>query len=153
HVFVSIGGGGLITGIASALTALRPGIEVIGVETEGADAMAQALRAGHPVELESVTSIARTLGAPSVSDYTLEHVQKLVREVVVVPDNEAFAALIFILERCKILTEAAASCCLAAARRLKGRFRPTDHVVLLLCGGNVAVADIAAWLPRFAQPV
>src|SRR5439155_7852632 len=73
HVFVSIGGGGLISGIATALRGLNPKIQVVGVETKGADAMAKALAAGHPVFLSAITSIARTLGAPSVSDFTLEH--------------------------------------------------------------------------------
>src|SRR5262249_6156616 len=117
------------------------------VETHGADAMAQALRAGHPVELPAITSIARTLGAPAVSEFTLEHTRRLAREVVVVPDAEAVSALVLLLERAKVLTEPAAACCLAAARRLKERFRPADHVVLLLCGGNVALKDVCGWLP------
>src|SRR5262249_38228498 len=73
HVFVSIGGGGLLSGVATALRGQRPEVEVIGVETEGADAMALALAAGHPVEIPAVRSIARTLGAPCASDFTLEH--------------------------------------------------------------------------------
>src|SRR5262245_29979019 len=107
HAFVSIGGGGLFTGVATALHGLRTGIEVYGVETEGADAMAQAIAAGKPVMLPKVTSIARTLGAPSVSEFTLEHTRRLAREVLVVPDREALAALVFLLERAKILTEPA----------------------------------------------
>jgi threonine dehydratase len=148
HVFVSIGGGGLIAGVAAALHSLRPNVQIFGVETEGADAMSRALAAGRPVEIPAVTSIARTLGAPMVSDFTLEHVQRLVREVVLVPDAEALSALVFLLERAKILTEAAASCCLAAARRRREQFRPTDHVVLLLCGGNVAIGDVCGWLAK-----
>jgi threonine dehydratase len=147
HLFVSIGGGGLLAGVATAVRGLRPGASVIGVETEGADAMARALAAGRPVDL-TITSIARTLGAPRVSEFTLEHARRLAEEVVVVPDSEAVAALVFLLERAKVLTEPAASCCLAAARRLRGRFRPGDHVVLLMCGGNVAVADVCGWLGR-----
>jgi threonine dehydratase len=146
HVFVSIGGGGLISGVATALRSLRPEVQVIGVETEGADAMAKALAAGAPVHLPAITSIARTLGAPSVSAFTLEHTRWLAREVIVVPDREAVAALVFLLERAKVLTEPAASCCLAAARRRRAVFRPTDHIVLLLCGGNVAIADVCGWL-------
>jgi threonine dehydratase len=146
HVFISIGGGGLLSGIATALRGLRPEVQIIGVETEGADAMSVALKAGQPVELPAITSIARTLGAPKVSPFTLEHTQRLAREVVVVSDREAVEALVLLLERTKILTEPAASCTLAAARRLSPEFRPTDHVVLLLCGGNVALKDICGWL-------
>jgi threonine dehydratase len=150
HVFVSIGGGGLMSGVASALRGLNPRIQVIGVETEGADAMSKALAAGEPVFLSAITSIARTLGAPSVSAFTLEHTRRLAREVVVVSDREALDALVFLAERAKILTEAAASCTLAAARRLKTEFLPSDHVVLLLCGGNVALSDVCGWMRSLA---
>jgi threonine dehydratase len=149
HVYVSIGGGGLITGVASALRAVNPGVEVVGVETHGADAMARSLAAGHLVELPAITSIARTLGAPKVSDFTLAHVRELVREVVVVDDAAAVAALVFLLERTKYLSEPAAACCLAAAERHRERFRPTDQVVLLLCGGNVSLEDVCAFRARF----
>ena len=118
-------------------------------EAVGGDDQVQptlALAAGQPVYLPVITSIARTLGAPSVSPFTLEHTQRLVREVVVVSDAEALDALVFIAERAKIVTEPAASCCLAAAKRLMAEFRPTDHIVLLLCGGNVALADVCGWL-------
>ncbi|MFO0881407.1 MAG: threonine/serine dehydratase [Gemmataceae bacterium] len=147
HVFISIGGGALLAGVGTALKARLPQVEVIGVETEGADAMAKAVAAGRIVELPAITSIARTLGAPRVSQFTLDAARKLAREVMVVSDAESVAALVFLLERAKVLTEPAASCCLAAARRTV--FRPTDHVVLLLCGGNVAVKDICGWMGRF----
>jgi threonine dehydratase len=149
RVYVSIGGGALFAGVATALKALKPDVEVIGVETEGADAMAKSLAAGRLVELPAITSIARTLGAPKVSDFTLEHVRRLAREVVVVSDAEAAAELVFLLERAKVLTEPAASCCLAAAARHRDELRPDDHVVLLLCGGNVSVADVCRWRQEF----
>lgn len=151
HVFISIGGGGLLAGMATALKALRPQVQVIGVETEGADAMAQAWRAGRIVELAAITSIARTLGSPKVSPFTFEHARRLAREVVVVPDAEAVEALVFLLERAKILTEPAAACVLAAARRRRPEFTPTDHVVLLLCGGNVAMSDVCGWMKSLGK--
>jgi threonine dehydratase len=150
HVYVSIGGGGLIAGIATAMKAIRPGVRVVGVETLGADAMAQSLAAGRLVELPAITSVARTLGAPRVSDFTLGCVRRLVDEVEVVDDASAVRALNLILERTKYLTEPAASCCLAAAERHRERFRPDDRVVLLLCGGNLSVADLCSFQQRFA---
>jgi threonine dehydratase len=99
--------------------------------------------------MPAITSIARTLGAPKVSDFTLDAVRRLVDEVVVVEDAEAVAAEVFLLERAKVLTEPAAACCLAAALRQQGRFRPGDHVVLLLCGGNVSATDFCAFRQRF----
>ncbi|OAI54826.1 pyridoxal-5'-phosphate-dependent protein subunit beta [Planctomycetaceae bacterium SCGC AG-212-F19] len=149
RVYVSIGGGALITGVATALRSIKPAVKVIGVETEGADAMARSLAANQLIELPAITSIARTLGAPRVSEFTLHHVQKWVEEVVVVDDAATVAALILILERTKYLTEPAAACCLAAAVRQRSQLVAADQVVLLLCGGNVAAADLSAYQQRF----
>lgn len=146
HVFISIGGGGLLAGVATALPASAV---VVGVETEGADAMAQALAADRLVDLPAITSIARTLGAPRVSEFTLESCRRLARGVTVVSDAEAVHALIYLLKRCKVLTEPAAACVLAAARR--ERFAATDHVVLLLCGGNATTAEVASWSQTYGS--
>ncbi len=142
-VIVSIGGGGLMAGVASALKAKKPAVRVWGVETAGADAMSHALDAGHPVELSAITSIAKTLGAPSVSESTLAAAQQYLENVTVVTDGEALDALRLILERLKVLTEPAASCTLAAAEKLRSDLG--SHVVLILCGGNLALEDLCAY--------
>jgi threonine dehydratase len=144
-VVVSIGGGGFIGGVATAVKSLKPSVRVWGVETIGADAMSQALAAGHPVQLEAITSIARTLGAPSVSERTLLLAQKYLQSVTLVPDSEAISALRLLLERAKVLAEPAASCTWAAAERLRAHFSPSSQVALVLCGGNVAVDDICSY--------
>jgi threonine dehydratase len=141
-VIVSIGGGGFIAGVATAVKALKPGVRVWGVETEGADCMSKSLAAGRIVTLDSITSVARTLGAPAPSERTLAMAKELLESVTVVPDREAVAAMKVILERLKVLTEPAASCTLAAADRLKDRFSSERHVVLVFCGGNVSVEDM-----------
>lgn len=146
-VIISIGGGGLIGGVATAIKALKPGVRVWGVETEGADAMSRALAAGRPVRLPAITSVAKTLGAPEVSARTLELVRQFVEEVVVVPDAGAIEGMRFLLERAKVLAEPAASCTVAAAQRLRSHFSRESHVVLLLCGGNIAAADVCRYLP------
>lgn len=145
-VIVSIGGGGLVGGVATAVKSIRPDTRVWGVETVGADAMSQALAAGHPVTLPAITSIAKTLGAPSVSETTLALAQKYLESVTVVTDAEAVEAMVFILERLKVITEPAASCTLAAALRLKDNFGPDSKVVLVLCGGNTGVKDLCGYL-------
>jgi len=144
-VVASIGGGGFIGGVATAVKSLKPGARMWGVETEGADCMSKALARGHPVQLSAITSIARTLGAPSVSAGTLALAQKHLESVTVVPDGEAVNALRFLLERAKVLTEPAASCTLAAADRLRDRFGPDSRVVLVLCGGNAGVDDLCGY--------
>ncbi|MBK9154112.1 MAG: threonine/serine dehydratase [Chloracidobacterium sp.] len=148
-VLVSIGGGGLAGGVSTAVKAESPGTRIWGVETEGADAMAKALVAGRPVELPAITSIAKTLGAPSVSETTLAIAAENLEGVTVVSDGEAVEEMIFILERLKVLTEPAASCTLAAAKRLRTHFRKESRVVLILCGGNTGVRDLCKHVGMF----
>lgn len=145
-VVLSIGGGGLAGGVAVAIKSLKPEIRVWGVETVGADAMSRALAAGQPVEMEAITSIAKTLGAPYVSAATLALSQQYLESVTVVTDAEAIEALIFIAERLKIVTEPAASCTLAAAEKLGNQFSPDSKVVLILCGGNVGMKDLCSYI-------
>lgn len=156
--YVSIGGGGLIAGIASALKdsedpnttdVKQQSRRVIGVETVGADAMAQAVAANQIVQLPAITSIARTLGAPAVSQFTLNAVRELVEEVVVVSDQEAVHELFYLLERSKVLAEPAAACCLAAANRQCASFGKDENIVIVICGGNASVADLAEWFAKF----
>lgn len=158
--YVSIGGGGLIAGIASALRASKDTFSedtnqhsprVIGVETVGADAMAQAVAANQIVQLPAITSIARTLGAPAVSQFTLDAVRELVEEVLVVSDQESAHELFFLLERCKVLAEPAAACCLAAANRQSASFHKDENIVIVICGGNASVADLSEWFTRFGK--
>ena len=144
-VFASIGGGGLAAGVAIALRSVPPAVaggflpRVFGVETQGADAMAQALAAGHPVTLPAITSIAKTLGAPAVTERTLKLTQEYIESVTVVTDAEALAELKYIAERLKVICEPASSCNLAAAEKLKHRFTSDSHVVIILCGGNFSL--------------
>ena len=142
-VVVSIGGGGLMSGVSSTIKATKPEVRIWGVETVGADAMSQALEAGGIVTLPAITSIAKTLGAPAVSQATLQAAKDNLEEVVVVPDAEAVRSLRFILERLKVLPEPAASCTLAAAERLKEKLG--SHVVLILCGGNLSIDGLCSY--------
>lgn len=146
-VFASIGGGGMAGGVAVAVKNTKRKTRFWGVETIGADAMSKALEAGKPVTLPAITSIAKTLGAPAVSDRTLKLIQGLFESVTVVTDTEATHALDFIAERLKVVPEPASSCNLAAAEKLKDNFGPDSHVVIILCGGNASLADIANY-PR-----
>ncbi|MFK4148781.1 threonine/serine dehydratase [Streptomyces sp. NPDC004065] len=147
-VLVSIGGGGLISGVAAALRALRPGVRIWGVETEGAEAMSRALAAGGPVPVP-LTSIVTTLSAPAVSRLTYEHVRALVEEVLVVSDREAVRGCLELAEHAKVWTEPAAGCLLPAARRVRERVGADARLGLVVCGGNAAPADIMAWADGF----
>jgi len=141
-VIVSIGGGGLAGGVAAAIKSLKTEVKIWGVETKGAESMAKALEANRIVELAQITSIARTLGAPAVSQLTFDLARKYLSDVTVVDDDEAVKELFFLLKHAKVLTEPAASCTLAAAERLRENFTPESHIVLILCGGNIGLSDL-----------
>jgi threonine dehydratase len=145
-VVVSIGGGGLIGGVATAIKGRLPRVRVWGAETEGADCMSRALAAGHVVEMPAITSIAKTLGAPAASEETLELARRYLESITVVSDREALDSLVLLLERAKLLTEPAASCTLAAAERLRDNFGPEHHVALILCGGNIGLLDLCHYI-------
>jgi threonine dehydratase len=152
-VLVSIGGGGLISGVAVALKAANPKIRIWGVETQGADCMSQALAAGKPLRI-AVSSIATTLGAPSVTERSLAHVQALVEEVLTVTDAEAVEGVLTLAEEAKLFAEPAAGCLIPAARRVIQRVGPLvgkgdAKLGLIICGGNVAFADVQGWVERF----
>ncbi|ODA72802.1 Phenylserine dehydratase [Streptomyces sp. AVP053U2] len=147
-VLVSIGGGGLISGVAAALRARRPGIRIWGVETEGAQAMSEALAAGGPVPV-GLSSIVSTLSAPTVSQLTYEHVSALVTEVLVVPDREAVRGSLDLADHAKVWTEPAAGALLPAARRVLERVGGRAGIGLVVCGGNATTGDMIAWASRF----
>ncbi|KJK36417.1 threonine dehydratase [Streptomyces variegatus] len=147
-VLVSIGGGGLIAGVAAALRACRPGVRVWGVETEGAQAMSEALAAGGPLPV-ALSSIVSTLSAPSVSQLTYDHVRALVTEVLVVPDREAVQGSLDLADHAKVWAEPAAGCLLPAARRVLEQVGDGARLGLVVCGGNATTGDLFAWARRF----
>jgi len=147
-VLVSVGGGGLISGVAAALRARRPGVRVWGVETAGAEAMSAALAAGAPTTV-ALSSIVTSLSAPAVSALTLDHVRELVEEVLVVSDAEAVRGSLDLAAHAKVWAEPAAGCLLPAARRVLERVGPEARLGLVVCGGNTGVRDLVAFAERF----
>lgn len=143
-VLVSVGGGGFVSGVATAFRALVPGVRVWGVEVEGADAMRRALDAGGPVEI-APTSIVSTLSAPHVSQLTYDHTVALVEDVLVVSDADAVRGTITLAETQKVWAEPAAGCLVPAARTVLDRVGPDARLGLVVCGGNVTFADVVRW--------
>jgi threonine dehydratase len=141
-VVVPIGGGGLISGVASAVKALRPHAKVFGVEPEGAPTMARALAAGRVVRLDSVDTVADGLKPLEVGPHTLEHVRRRVDALAQVSDAEILGAARHLLLREKLVVEPSGAAALAAV--FSGRLKlPRGPVAVLLSGGN---ADVAAVL-------
>lgn len=147
-VVVSVGGGGLIAGVAAALRARRPGVRVWGVETGGAEAMSGALQAGGPVPVP-LSSLVTTLSAPSVSQLTYDHVSALVEEVLVVTDRDAVRGCLDLAEHAKVWAEPAAGCLLPAARQVVERVGDGARIGLVVCGGNTTPRELTDWAGRF----
>jgi threonine dehydratase len=147
-IVASIGGGGLISGIACAARHFLPQARVVGVETKGADSMYRSLQAGRIVELPAITSIAETLGARKTRPMQFETVSRHVHEVVVVTDDAAITALRQIAEEEKLLAEPAASCSVAALTTGKVAIRRGEDVVVVLCGANVSRTQFREWTSR-----
>lgn len=151
-ILCSVGGGGLISGIASAVRQLRPEVRVVGVETLGADCMSQSVQAGRVVELPHFTSIAESLGTRRPGERQLAIVMEAAG-MVTVPDEAALRELLFTLNAEKLLCEPAAACTLAAlADGLVPEIRGKT-VVPVLCGGNITLEHVQTWLEHFPAVV
>jgi threonine dehydratase len=146
-VIVPVGGGGLLSGVATAVRAIRPHARIIGVEPAGAPAVRRALDAGGPVRLERVDTIADGLGAPMTGPVVLEHVRAVVDDIVIVDDDGIAAALRFLLERCKLLVEPAGAAGVAALMDGTVRVAAGARVGIILSGGNIDLTRLRTLLP------
>jgi threonine dehydratase len=136
-VFVPVGGGGLIAGIATAIKLLHPQTRVIGVEPSGAVKMLTSLQQHQALAAEKLNTIADGLAAPFAGKHTLEHVEKYVDEVVLVTDEEIKEAMLLIMERSKLFVEPSGAAGYAALLYNKVNVPAGSTVVCVLSGGNV----------------
>jgi threonine dehydratase len=144
-VVVPIGGGGLISGIATAVKGARPDARIVGVEPELSPAMHRALEAGEPVTVQP-TSIADGLNAPFAGENTLAICRELVDELVLVSEDEIRAAFRFLYERAKLACEPAGAASTAALLAGKIELDPDGTVAAVVSGGNVATQTAVAIL-------
>ncbi|MET7399706.1 threonine ammonia-lyase [Dactylosporangium sp. NPDC005572] len=134
-IVTGMGGGGLISGLAVAVKAVRPDVRIVGVQAAGAASFPRSLRAGRPVRLESVATIADGIAVGRPGDLTFAHVGKLVDDVVTVTDEDISRALLMLLERGKTVVEPAGSVGVAAL--LAGAVEAETPAVAVLSGGNI----------------
>jgi threonine dehydratase len=140
-VVVPVGGGGLISGVAAAIKLLRPDVKVVGVEPSGAAKMTASLAAGHPVTLDSTSSIADGLMPVRPGELTFEHVKAFVDQVVTVDDDEIARAALWLFHEAKQVVEPSGAATTAAVLWPKtGSLLAdrTETVVAILSGGNVS---------------
>jgi len=136
-VVVPIGGGGLISGIATAVKAHDPDVRVVGVQAEGASTVARSLDKGGPQSVDSVDTIADGIAVRRVGERTFPVIRKRVDEVVTVSDDEIATALVLLLERGKTLVEGAGATPLAAVLEDTFDYEEGETIVPALCGGNI----------------
>jgi threonine dehydratase len=144
-IVVPIGGGGLISGIAIAARALRPNIRIIGVQAAGAANCQAALKAGKPQSLASISTIADGIAVKRLGEMTFGVIQQLVDEVVTVEDEAIISAVLFLMERNKMLIEGAGAVGVAAL--LSGVLKlPGKKVLVPLTGGNIDITLVSRFI-------
>ena len=136
-VIVPIGGGGLISGIATAVKSLKPNARVIGVQAENAAWVNPSLKAGHAVMAEMGQTIADGIAVKSPGKLTLPIIQEYVDEVVEVSEEEIARAIYFCVQNNRLVVEGAGAAGLAALLAKKVDVGPDDTVCAVLCGGNI----------------
>ncbi|MBK9527230.1 MAG: threonine ammonia-lyase [Acidobacteria bacterium] len=136
-VVVPIGGGGLISGIATAVKTLNPSARVIGVQAANVAWVNPSLKAGHAVIAESGQTIADGIAVKSPGEITLPMIQQYVDEVVEVTEEEIARAIFFCVQNNRLVVEGAGAAGLAALLAKKIIVRPEDKVCAVLCGGNI----------------
>lgn len=137
---VPIGGGGLIAGCATVAKALRPGMRVVGVEPEAANDTQRSLAAGERVHIDLPRTIADGLQSPTPGELTFEVNRRRVDEVVTVSEAEIVAAMTFLFDRMKLVTEPSGAVGVAALLndRVHGK-----RIGVVISGGNVGAARFA----------
>ena len=135
-VVVPIGGGGLISGVSMAVKSFNPKIRVIGVESSDGPAMKMSVDAGELVTIDCRT-IIDGLRVKRAGVINFSVVQRFVDEIVALPDRDIFEAMIWVMERCKLVVEGAAAAPVAALLHGLVKAPPGSRVVAVLSGGNV----------------
>lgn len=140
-VVVQVGGGGLIAGISAAVKALAPGVRVVGAEPAGAPKMTVSRQAGHPVTLESTTSIADGLLAVRPGELTFRHAQAFVDDVVTVSEAAIVKATRWLFDRAHLVVEPSGAVAVAAV--FEGLVAGPEPLVAVLSGGNISLETLA----------
>lgn len=142
-VFVPVGGGGLISGVATAIKRSKPDVTIVGVEPAGAAKMSTSLAAGEPVTLERTASIADGLLTLRPGDLTFAHVKAFVDRVTTVTDDQIASAVKWLFRTARIVAEPSGAATTAAVLAHEPLSATT---VAIVSGGNVAPEDFARYI-------
>lgn len=144
-VVVGVGGGGCISGIATAVKESRPGVRVYGVEPVGSEAVSMAIKAGAIVRIDPV-SVADGLGAPFAGEWTLPICQRYLDDIAIIDDAMILRGLRFAAERMKQVLEPAGAAALAAVLHGRIPVRDSERVCVVASGGNVEISRLGEFL-------
>ncbi len=141
YIFVPVGGGGLISGVATLAKMLNPHIKVIGVEPIGAASMTAALEARKPVKIKSANTIADGTAVKKVGEHTFQCVTECVDEILTVEDDELIGAFLDMVENHKMVVENSGLLTIAALKQIDLRDK---KAVAILSGGNMDVITMSS---------
>lgn len=147
-VIVSVGGGGLISGVAAAIKLVNPKCKVFGIEPAGADSMSRSISAGHPVTLDKVSTIADSLAPPMALPISYALCVAYVDDMVTVTDDQICAGLVVLQQEAKLAVEPAAGAAIAGMlgplrARLLGK-----KIGVIVCGANIDATTYQTLLQR-----
>ena len=144
-ILVPLGGGGLISGIASAAKQINPKIKIVGVEPEGAASAIESIKNGKVTELKETNTIADGTAVKRIRDITFEYISKYVDEIITVSDYELMKSFLILVEKHKIIAENSGILAVAGLYKLKEK---NKKVVSVLSGGNIDVLTISSMIKK-----
>jgi len=147
-VVIPVGGGGLIAGMAEVFKSINPSIEVIGVSASGAPAFKNSFEAKKAIDTTSVRTIADGIAVRDTSETTLKYALKNVDKFVSVDDEEIASAILFLLEKQKLVVEGAGAASVAAMLHHKLEHLKDKKVALVLSGGNMDVTLLSVIIEK-----
>ncbi len=147
-VVVPVGGGGLIAGMASAIKSLNPKVQVIGISAQGAPAFKNSYEEGRALDTTSVRTIADGIAVRDTSEVTLSLALECVDEIITVDDEEIASAILFLLEKQKLVVEGAGSVGVAALLHGKLEHLRGKKIAIVLSGGNMDVTLLSVIIEK-----
>jgi threonine dehydratase len=147
-VIVPIGGGGLISGISTAIKSLRPAAKMLGVEPEKASSMYESIKSGKITHLPDTTSIADGLATREPGLLTFDIVKKNVDEILLVSEEQIERAVFTAMKECHLVIEPSAAAAIAGLIE-KVQVRTGEKIVVVVSGGNVSLQTLSNILSKY----
>ncbi|MGE0614439.1 MAG: threonine ammonia-lyase [Bacteriovoracia bacterium] len=146
-VIGSMGGGGMMAGVATALKALSPRVKIIGCQSSGAPALVQSLKTHRPVKYDQISTFADGIAVKGASPVMRGVLEDVIDQVFTADDEEIAEAVLMLIEKAKIVVEGSGAVPLAVARKLEKKIRG-KKVVLVVSGGNIDVNLLSRIIDR-----